>query len=415
MEQIEDYEAEIQSEDEEHVPVAIIDEEDGEEEEVEPDYSWIETPISAPPARNSRSSSTVNTSDLPRFQGKAKIDPEVQHGLGETPNEDSFFYLFFTNIIISAFLIATNAYGKIKYPGWKNLEESEFKAFLAVILTFGIINYNNRSLAFENSEFGNAFIRSIMSLSRFNQLLSAWHYEDYTQHTADELKELKKTDPFWGVKGFVKEIARYFENCFNPGQKLDIDEQCIPWKGRHRCRCYNPKKPEKWHFKVFSLNDSETGYMCNFYLYEGSAENRPANIPATEYPFHRLLDNDKFRFKNHILFADNWYTSMNTVRYCLENGNHFVGTVKTNKRKLPEEGKFAKSGKNKKARGEGKQMQTTVKVNDTLHAAYFIAWMDKKPVHLLSTIKSYVDDVDRNLVNANGQWEKKKISQRSIS
>ena len=154
-----------------------------------------------------------------------------------------------------------------------------------------------------------------MTESRFSALLRAWHYEDYTEYTANDLKEFKKTDPFWLVKRFVTLIARYFEELFNPGQKMDIDEQSIPWKGKHRCRCYNPKKPEKWHFKVFSLNDAETGYMCNFYLYEGSAENRPVDVPATEYPFHKLLQNDKYENKNHIIFADNWYTSINTLTF----------------------------------------------------------------------------------------------------
>jgi hypothetical protein len=32
---------------------------------------------------------------------------------------------------------------------------------------------------------------------------------------------------------------------------IDIDEQCVPWKQRHECRCYNPAKPEK-NFKIFA-------------------------------------------------------------------------------------------------------------------------------------------------------------------
>lgn len=29
--------------------------------------------------------------------------------------------------------------------------------------------------------------------------------------------------------------------------EADIDEQIVPWKGRHRCRFFNPSKPERWH------------------------------------------------------------------------------------------------------------------------------------------------------------------------
>ena len=118
MEHIDGYETEIDSEDENNVLVAIFDEEDSEEEEeeTEPDYSWIEIPISPRATCLSRSSRTETASGLPSFKGKSKIDSDVQRGLGKTPNEDSFFYLFFTNNIILTFLEATNAYGKMKYP-----------------------------------------------------------------------------------------------------------------------------------------------------------------------------------------------------------------------------------------------------------------------------------------------------------
>jgi hypothetical protein len=118
LEHIDGYETEIDSEDENNVLVAIFDEEDSEEEEeeTEPDYSWIEIPISPRATCLSRSSRTETASGLPSFKGKSKIDSDVQRGLGKTPNEDSFFYLFFTNNIILTFLEATNAYGKMKYP-----------------------------------------------------------------------------------------------------------------------------------------------------------------------------------------------------------------------------------------------------------------------------------------------------------
>ena len=73
------------------------------------------------------------------------------------------------------------------------------------------------------------------------------------------------------------------------GQKVDVDDQCIPWSGRHICCCYNPNKPEKWHFKCFALNCFVTGYMRGMRIYGASAELRPANIPATLWPIVQLF------------------------------------------------------------------------------------------------------------------------------
>lgn len=91
-------------------------------------------------------------------------------------------------------------------------------------------------------------------------ILRAWHYTDYTGLSAEEIKAFKAEDPFWAVRAFTEALAERCQSVYNPTMMLDIDEQTIPWKGRHKCCCYNPKKPEKWHFKVFSLNDSITGY-----------------------------------------------------------------------------------------------------------------------------------------------------------
>jgi hypothetical protein len=51
-------------------------------------------------------------------------------------------------------------------------------------------------------------------------------------------------------------LSSAFLKEFHCPQFIDIDEQSIPWKGRHKCRCYNP--PEKFHFKIFALNDAHT-------------------------------------------------------------------------------------------------------------------------------------------------------------
>jgi hypothetical protein len=72
------------------------------------------------------------------------------------------------------------------------------------------------------------------------------------------------------------------------------------------------KKPEKWHFKLFALNDSTNGYMSRFYLYKGRKEQRPGDIPATLWPNKQLITED-MRDKNYIIATDNWFTSMEAV------------------------------------------------------------------------------------------------------
>ena len=105
---------------------------------------------------------------------------------------------------------------------------------------------------------------------------------------------------------------------FSPAVASDtttnVDEGVFGFKGRHRARCYNPNKPEKWHFKSYCLNCSVTGYLVNFFMYQGRDEKvllppseppppshsnhcfeqSPPGQTASEYPVLRLLEPNTF-------------------------------------------------------------------------------------------------------------------------
>ena len=85
------------------------------------------------------------------------------------------------------------------------------------------------------------------------------------------------------------------------------------------------KKPEKWHFKVFALNDAITGYMCDFYSDEGASEVRDEDVKATTQPILKLFcENQTYRNRNHVFITDNWYTGMENLWHwqSLFNGSH---------------------------------------------------------------------------------------------
>jgi hypothetical protein len=97
--------------------------------------------------------------------------------------------------------------------------------------------------------------------------------------------------------------------------------------------------------------------MSNFYLCQGKAESRPADISATEYPIRKLLYFAVNKNLMHIIATDNWYTSMTVLIYVVVTiGAAFLGTIRVNKKGLPENGKFAKTEANRQVRGAMKQM-----------------------------------------------------------
>lgn len=198
---------------------------------------------------------------------------------------------------------------------------------------------------------------------------------------------------------------------WNCSQYFDIDEQSIPYKGRHKYRCYNPSKPNKFHFKIYSLNDTHS-YQKKFYFYQGKSSVVDAGYTATSQPIKTLvLDDEKFHNKGYILVTDNWYTSLFTLKELLRVGIHSLGTVKTNKQGLPKEKSFKKTGADKKERGEFGIWCRSVFEN---MRAYFIAWMDKKPVHLLSSFCGGVSTCNRMIKGNDGRWRRATIMQPTM-
>jgi hypothetical protein len=385
---------------------------------------WDEVTVEDVPARQLRSEDQFQYfSELPEFKRK-KTGPTRLVSDKRPLRPIDIFELYWTPELQDKFIKNTNWYGRRYISRWSHdLSRAEFKAFLAIILELGRIKFPNRASAFSNNGHGSPFIIVLgISLTRFNHILKAWRYEDYSDKSAEEIRRLKAADPFWPVKEMAEQLASRFRSMYQCRRGMDIDEQSVPHKGRHRCKCYNPNKPYKWHFKIFSLNDSETGYMSNFYLYAGASEVRPNGVSATEYPVRKLLNWPQYQDKHHVICTDNWYTSLAVLLFCASISCHFLGTCKTNRSGLPENGKFATN--DRQPRGTIKSMRSSnvgsirkfrgrEQINIPVEG-YFTAWKDNKPVHILSSFPTHKTTVMRNSEDDHGTWTRLSIAIPSI-
>ena len=237
--------------------------------------------------------------------------------------------LFITSVIIEAFVSATNSFGSYITPRnrWKPIDSDEFKEFLAIVLHMGVVKYPHRSFAWrKDPKYGNPWVRSLMHEHRFNQILMCWWWVDRSSMSKQDIDAQNRSNSFWSVQGFLDMMAGNCLKWYNPQYKVCIDEGVFGFKGRHKARCYNPSKPEKWHFKSYCLNCSITGSQMNFFMYVGKDEKRPEGQTANEYPVIRLLDNEKFKCMNLVLATDDWYTSIYLALKLLEWDIYLFGT-----------------------------------------------------------------------------------------
>lgn len=182
-----------------------------------------------------------------------------------------FLGLFFDEEMLQRFVDQTNSYvSKQAKPAWiasNPLTIALLRKFFGLVLYMGIVNRPNRRMyLWQDKIFGDRkVVSNIMSRDMFLNISYNLHWKDTSDVTPQDRYLRNKADGFWTVADMLDSLAEKYRYYYEPGHTMSIDEMCIFFKGRHRCRCYNPKKPNKWHLKVFCLNDSQTGYLSNFF------------------------------------------------------------------------------------------------------------------------------------------------------
>ena len=186
--------------------------------------------------------------------------------------------------------------------------------------------------------------------------------------------------PYFRIRKLADEI-NVQQNSIPKTARLCVDEQMCSTKLKHHLRQYMPNKPHKQGIKLFVLCDSH-GYAYRFEIYNGAGDNvvllgtpdlgSTANVVVG---LSQTIPN----FVHHILYFDNFYTSLPLLVYLRARGIYSLGTMRVSRIpncKLPLE-----SAIKDKERGYS---------TEYVGSAYGIEistvlWKDSKSVRLAST------------------------------
>ena len=123
-------------------------------------------------------------------------------------------------------------------------------------------------------------------------------------------------------------LQRKFATNYCPHTQINLDESTMPFKGRVEFKCYNHKKPNRVHIKMFMVSEAETGYICGFEVYTGKDSKHGAECTKTTSTVMDLLDSIKLLDKGHHVYFDNYYNSPELIEILLERKTHGCGTVR---------------------------------------------------------------------------------------
>ena len=208
-----------------------------------------------------------------------------------------------------------------------------------------------------------------MSSRQFKLILKFIHLNDSDSQPARGQPGYDRVRPLLDI------VLDNFKDSYIPAQHLSIDESMIGFKERLSFIQYMPKKPHKWGLKAWVLADSSNEYTWSWKLYTGKEEGANYDLGLPHRVVLELTDDDWLQHKGYIAFTDNYYTSPALFTDLQLRGLEACGTVKINRRGLPESICTVHLQK-----GEVHSVHTS---DDGSILA--LKWRDKRDVTLLST------------------------------
>ncbi len=325
-------------------------------------------------------------------KGKAINVPE------KTSNASSFVDLLFGGDIWKTLVRESNAFA----PGTASkLTINELKQYFALTLYMCIVNYPTRKMYWENSHYGDVWVKSVMPRERFFEITNILRWKDTTRLSEQARVDNNAQDGFWMIADLLDILAKRFMQFYQCGRYISIAETNITFNGRHRLKCAHPQLLNKYYFKVFCLHDAETGYLSNFHFYRGKSDEGTAyRLQAVS----QLTEPACYHSKKHVLSLPAGFASVESMILCKSEPRSIdaVGPTSPWKQGLNNDA-LVLSLKNSPRRAI-RVWQQCINEEKTL-AIYQTSWLETHPVHFLSTFNDGLQLVGSYDVNERGVAE----------
>ncbi|XP_024153448.1 piggyBac transposable element-derived protein 2 isoform X2 [Oryzias melastigma] len=324
-----------------------------------------------------RTPRNANITNYPEWQASLPKSDDIK-----SPYE--YFKMIFSEDILEVVVEQSNLYAiqcNINKP--LNLTTKELEQFIGTAVYMSLFGLPGTRM-FWNKATRVSQVADTMALNRWEFIKKSLHFNN------NEVRQGENVDPLHKIRPLVTHLTSKLQT-IPMGEKLAVDEQMVPFKGRNRLKQYLPAKPKKWGYKILVLAGSD-GVPHNFEIYTGRVVQPPElpDVGASGNVVLRLAQPIP-KHQKHKLFFDNWFTSVPLILTLAQQGIHCAGTVRVNR--LP--GVSMMCDAELKRTGRGSFDQKTAMVGDTtLHA---VKWYDNRSVSLLSDyIGAHpVTDVDR--------------------
>ncbi|KAK6182621.1 hypothetical protein SNE40_010263 [Patella caerulea] len=295
-----------------------------------------------------------------------------------------FFYRFFPEHLFNDIAFETNRYADQYFDStvdlppfsifqrWKSVDMDDIKHFFALRIAMGFVRKPNWR-DYWSTDFVTCvpFFSSIMSRNRYTLINSFLHYNNNENQLE---KENINYDILFKVRPIINSVLSTYLDSYISSRDVSIDESLCPFKGKLSYKQYIPNKPHKWGVKFWVMCDAKTGFCLYWDAYTGKNKFLYPEFSVTENIVLQLVD--KLPEIGHHIYMDNFYSSVKLFERLKSLGFGACGTLRTNRKGIPEDDEF----KQKMKKGDAPKFFH--KGDDILA----VTWQDTKRVTALSTV-----------------------------
>lgn len=213
---------------------------------------------------------------------------------------------------------------------WAPTCAEEMYAFFGMLLFAGLWGSNSQPIDALWAAYQPPIYKGTMAKNRFKNLLRFIRFDDSA--TRPERLLASKSAP---IDEMWMMVMANLERMYTPHENLTVDEQLFGYRGRTRFTQYIPSKPAKYGMKVWWLADARTHYPLKGIIYTGKLEGAAREKNQGENVVLKLVA--KYRHTGRTVYCDNFFTTTNLAVQLMSSGLAIVGTVRPNKRFVPDE------------------------------------------------------------------------------
>ncbi|KAK5909525.1 hypothetical protein CesoFtcFv8_003448 [Champsocephalus esox] len=306
--------------------------------------------------------------------------PEYQHSPPDyikTPFQ--YFTRYFGPEIVTHITYQTNLYATQKDINTTfTTNENEIMTFLSILMYMGISELPSVE-DYWAMETRIPQVANLMSSKRFRLLKRVVHFNDNTELPGS-------IDRFFKIRPlFIFLNSAFRREPQTP--KQSVDEVMVAYKGKTagNLRQYIKTKPDKWGFKLFSRASAD-GFIHDMVLYQGKTTLEAHGVLLTPEQqamgatsqIVSVLASTMSSPSTTAIFADNFFTSLEQVRYLRDQNCRYTGTARDNRIGKPPLKSIKEMEKKAVPRGTCDYIMS----DDGILA---VRWKDNRTVSLLST------------------------------